>query len=544
MPSGMKEAVFNTRERLVSTDQNRAQKFKGADVAELMRAMVDTGQGTDDLDAAGVQTLNTVQGTPLVGEVFSGLMVKPQLGATTLDLLVDPGVAYVLDPDSAPDDSSYKYVRDPGVTTLATLTMTANGAGSARIDVIEVQDASSVVETDNRDIFNPSTGLFTATSVTKARASSFTYRVRLGVAGAGFPGVVQGWMPLCVASVPAGATGNDQMTFWDVRPMVGDRAFAPHNIKLDLPRPFPGTRAAVNTRVSAGKALMNGLAEYIVGNRRVGGRIRRGTPDTAANVDSVDLQDAANLSSGFSYVASGLYFVYLLLPFGLPRWARYTNAADGQRVPRSPRGIIAVSAVVPSHLYGSPGSVVALPTSTGLGGSTATGVCIEAAFSTAGSMPASADLDSVWTHDTDSGAIATTTFTAAGGGTSAQATWNLSENVSYPANARAIHVMLSVTFPLRHAQYMDLAGGHVDVQDTAGNKLSSHLTPTYSQGNPTGIDLAATTVSQRMRIPVPNQYPLTPGGAWTLFWETGYVNIGTDPAASASLKIVGWETGP
>src|ERR1700729_3903361 len=214
MASGDKEMVINSLARAVSTDQTRMQKFANADRAELFRFLLDISMGSDDLDANGVLTQYTTQNNPLNAEIIgNGLTVKPVVGA--LDLLVDPGLLYLLNPDAAPDDSNYKYVNDAGIGTTGLLAMTANSSGQTRIDVIECQNlVNATAETDNRDIFNPSTGAFNATTVSKAVKGYLTYRVRAGTPGSGFPGTAAGWLPLAVASVPTATTTNDTICFW------------------------------------------------------------------------------------------------------------------------------------------------------------------------------------------------------------------------------------------------------------------------------------------------------------------------------------------
>src|ERR1700723_1968692 len=134
MASGKKEMVYNSLERLLSTDPNRAQKFSNADLAAIYRYMMDFPMGTDDLDASGVMTQVTTTNSPLNGEILNGLMVRPNIG--TLDLLVDPGLAWLLNPDAAADDDNYKYVKDAGIASLGVLQMTANTSGQTRVDVV------------------------------------------------------------------------------------------------------------------------------------------------------------------------------------------------------------------------------------------------------------------------------------------------------------------------------------------------------------------------------------------------------------------------
>lgn len=363
MSSGSEKITFNSLERLVSTDHNRLQSFVARDRAEAYRQIMSVSSGTDDLDAGGVATEFVTQENPLRAEVLNGLLVRPQVAS--LNVLVDAGILFAVDPDAVPvaDDSVYKYVRSPGIPTVGALAMTANASGSIRIDVVECQRTGAVdqvAETDNRDLFNPTTGLFTATTLTKATQSTLTFRVRAGTPGGGFPGTAQGWLPLAVASVAAGATSCDQVTFWDVRRLMSDRLFSSYNLALSKPI---NRWSQWNATVLSAAA---GIFEGALNTRRIGGRVRPGT--VAVDAQAVDLTVAANRDPAFALVANRPWYLYALTPFALPRWARYTDAVSGTRVPRSPRGILVASTVAPDADGRSTGTV-GLPTATGLAGS-------------------------------------------------------------------------------------------------------------------------------------------------------------------------------
>src|SRR5579859_1434896 len=103
----------------------------------------------------------------------------------------------------------------------------------------------------------------------------------------------------------------------------------------------------------------------------------RGSPGTDF-AGYVDLDESANQELGYAFPA-GLSFLYLLTPFNLPRWARYTDASAGTRTPRSPRGIPLVSTVAPQHWTGKPNATITFPAIFGFAaGSTNSGVCIAA----------------------------------------------------------------------------------------------------------------------------------------------------------------------
>lgn len=367
MSSGNSSLKFNTRERVISTDQNRAQKFRDAYIAQVLRALVDTSHGTDDLDAAALNVPYSTLDTPVRAEILRGLCALPQTGSTSI--LVSEGEAYFVSPDAEADDSVLKYVADPGVSTLGALVVAANASGSIRIDLIECQWAISTSETDTRDIYDPATETFSPALVTKVQKGALTYRVRQGTPGAGAPALASGWLPLAVASVPNGSTNNDTVTFWDVRPLIADRAFGTFNLQRDKVSRGPCLAWASSID---GSYLLRGEVDAVFGDRRIGGRIRSGGA-VSVDADSLDFTAAANQEPAVAFTSGQPWYVYFAFPLGLPRWARYT--ATGARLPRSPRGIPIVTNKAPTA-KGLPASAISLPTSTGLGGSTSNAVAL------------------------------------------------------------------------------------------------------------------------------------------------------------------------
>ena len=162
MASGQKRMVINTREKIISTDINRLQAFIGTQDAEELRWML-----LAPADEGGAATVSGSATTPPNAMVLNGLWARPEVG--TVNLFITPGVIAMVDPDAPPsaDDSPCKIIVDDGVLLGGALVLTP-GAGSTRIDIVECSRTTQVLETDNRDIYNPSTGLFTPASVTKA----------------------------------------------------------------------------------------------------------------------------------------------------------------------------------------------------------------------------------------------------------------------------------------------------------------------------------------------------------------------------------------
>jgi hypothetical protein len=542
--SGFKEMVINAQERAVSVDVNRLQKFKSLDFAEMFRYMLDV-TGNDDLDAGGVIVEPNTQENPLRAEIVNGILVKPQ--PASLNLLVDPGVAWLINPDSTsttsgPDDSNYKFVRDPGVTVAGTLAMTANAGGSPRVDVIECSWANATSETDTRDLFNPSTGLFAASSVTKARQASLTYRVRAGTVGGGFPGTAAGWLPLCVAMMPAGGTTVDNATFWDVRPLLSDRVFTP--FAMQVSRPF--IRNAIFSASTLTAAT--GLMDVFFNNRRIGGRLRSGS--AVADADSIDLTAAANQAGTLTFTANRPWYLYLVLPFGLPRWARYT--ASGTRLPRSPRGIPLVAMTAPDA-DGNPSAALTLPTATGLGGTVSVGACVAAGHNN------SVSVQKGFSGDNENGIMLYSgngsgnnpsfsqdeTIEATGATFGATPTvgarYSLTAGTHYPPNARGILVEFEVDITVAGAPTagatIEMAVASYPPNATTNMNYATAESTTPAVGNGTYTQFRFTRW-----LPLQTVYPST--AAPTLQLEAVYALLGggagTIALANPKLHIIGW----
>jgi hypothetical protein len=559
MSSGAKRLQINPSERALSSDINRLQAFQGADSSEERRVLSNTSVGADDLDAGGLYVPFTTQQNPAAAEVLGGLLVQPQIGVGNLNLLITPGVARVLDPDAIPntDDSPLKRIIDRnGVQTIGALVMTANASGSTRIDVIECSRITSVIEIDSRDIFDPVSGLFTAASVNKVITDVMSYRVRLGTPGAGFPGTALGWCPLAVASVPNTATTNDVITFWDVRPLVSDRIHAPTRkgqarnrtrditMSCDAQRHTPAAILTGQCDVTGvdGTAFPN----VVAGLYRLGGVVRRGTPgaDSPFGIDGVDLNDAGNHSTTFA--AAAVNYVYLLEPFGLSRWARYTDASTGARQPRSPRGILVVTSIqpgFPSDGTSSPLSPVPLPASTGFTGqSTAQGACIACWQPSAGVPGNSFSVDrGVHTNGSFNQASTAAVITNTGGGTYT-AVWSLAGGTVVPDNAIAVYVTLNLTilvpmapgagnpFTATPSIDLDLLGGGALVLGIAFG-VSEKFT---LQNGSTGGAVAFSVSLARVRV------PLAPGPTSLRAFVT--LTGATSVLAPTNMFVLGWES--
>jgi hypothetical protein len=422
--------------------------------------------------------------------------------------------------------------------------MTGNSSGSTRIDVIECQFVLNTVETDNRDIWNPATNTFAAATVPKATQGGLVYRVRQGTAGGGFPGTASAWLPLAVASVPTGTTTNDTVTFWDVRPLIEDRIIPPHNVGADYPR-WGRVDYEVNTQLSAGKALLVGTVDVSgsdaltpsPGKRRLGGRLRASgiSADKPAGFDGLDLNDANNWAGSIS---NGVAYVFLLeSPFGLPRWARYTNVASGSRQPRSPRGFLVVTqATGPTAGWGTPGAAIGLPTSTGLGTATVTkGAFLGAVLFTGGvAGPTYASGRTQWSTSTSSSpspifAALTGTITTVTS-TSGYATFGLTGS-AYPISAKGIHAVVKLTVSTA-AQDVEVSSY---VFDSTNTFLLATAEDTVVATHGDGV------ITRTLHIPLPTSYPVSRSGnprtlRVNVIGQSANISINT-----ASLQVYGWD---
>ena len=344
--------IINPRERAVSVDINRLQAFGAAGPVEQDRYLID-GQTSPFIGSNGVILLGVGGETPLRGTVLGGLLFQVQNG--TINGLVTPGVLLVASPDSPVnvDDSLYKRIVDAGIAAPTPgFVLTPNASGLPRWDVVECAVTDSLLESDNRDIFDPSTGLFTPVTVDKVRESRLQYRIRIGVPGAGFPGVVSGWMPIATMLVPNGTTNFDTVFIWDVRPLAADRCAAPLN---QTGYTHKGQQFfETSNPISNVSIRILGTIDGWVDAYRIGGKFNN------LNVTSALLQEP-----GFSTAPGQRWYLYMAVPFGLPRWAGYL-AAPLARVPGDLRGLPLVSNVRPDF-NNTPFHGATMPAAYGLG---------------------------------------------------------------------------------------------------------------------------------------------------------------------------------
>lgn len=522
--SGLQHLIWNFQERVVSDDFNRAEQFAASALAELLRLPL-TAIALES-EAEGKTTPAATAGNPLRAVVFEGIRFRPEIGTTTG--FVEPGCALVVYPDASPHpaDSPARLLLDPGVQSAGTLTLTAGGGG-ARVDVVECQPTNVVTEADSRDVFDPSTGLFSPSLVNKVARGGLTYRIRTGTAGAGFPGTASGWLPIAVCLVPSSATTWDDCTVWDVRPLLADLARPPHVVSEDFPRVRQSGSAI---HVGAGVWQAKGVVDGELNGWKCGGELA----PSASGADFLLLNSAGGRQEpGFSAVASTPWYLYLVQPFGLPRWVQLTpSTSGGQRRPIGPRGIPVFTQKAPEGLSGRAGSAIALPTATGLGSSSSNALAVmSGAFASAAAFCGVVVADG-WSEISEGG-ISTSPTSGAG---TLTVTYRLVGNTNVPAHARAVRVRFLTTYTDTPG-YITSFARRIQVYDAAGGNLLYAKRRTTTEGIPVGGSFVDTFEAD-LEIPpnYPGGTPQTIDVQLTITATSG----GAQVFSSQSMLTVGW----
>jgi hypothetical protein len=447
--------IYNTREQVLSTDMNRSEAFAEANQDEILRFLLASGTypgfvfPTTGQNIAGFTEDHTVTETPTYGQVIGGLLCRPI--DNTMNVVIDPGVALVVDPDpsASPDDSPYKLIRDPG----ATVTLTQNISGQTRIDVLECSRLDLVTESDSRNQYDTTTGLFTAVSFNKVAIGQFQYRIRAGTAGAGVPSPAQGWMPLMVIGVPTGTvTQLNACSFWDVRPLVSGK----YRGGTNRPEHFYHFKYCRGTAyISGSNVLFEAQAEVCdQWGYRLGGNLQ--IPGAGGNIGSnIDVTNAGNQEAGFTITNGQYYYVYLAVPFANnlpllgPRWVRYGRYAGGALQPIEPVGMVVVSKTAPDEVGAA---VLSAPTSSGLS-CQLRGYCIGLSWMAGGVMDtfiAEGNRFVIGGYSLGAGARPLIT---GGTATANVATWTMTAGTDFPKCARSVQMTISAPITPAAGQY-------------------------------------------------------------------------------------------
>ena len=198
MSSFIRRIIWNTRERLTSTDLQDVQTLQHRALLEATVLLASGG------------------GTRRHG-VVSGLQVTVLGGG--MDVSVSAGLATIAAIAPTADDSASQWVE---LESAQTVTVGAADPVNPRWDVIEIEAADAVELSSLRDIFNPALGTFTPATVEKRRRSTPTLYVTAGTPAAvpTFPSGSAGRLPLGYVYVPAVAVALDLNSEVLCRPML------------------------------------------------------------------------------------------------------------------------------------------------------------------------------------------------------------------------------------------------------------------------------------------------------------------------------------
>lgn len=320
--------LISTRERAVSNDIVRAQDLFGQDMMEIIRGI--SGLVTDP-DTASIEDRKVV---------FQGLAPTP--GGAGLSVDVTPGIGAIQANAGVPaaDLSAYELVRrrDSNIN----LVLAAADPVNPRFDLIEVEAADDLTESQNRDIFDPATNTFNPALVEKIRRAGSSFTVTTGVVAANpvvpaFSATATDRMPVGIIRVPALAAAIVDSDIIDLRPLYNPAPFTrAHGLLSGLKLTTPDLAddsAAFN--VLAGEAFVDG--QYV----------KRAAGSTQTFADVGDANTA--------FAGSTWYYVYLVAcRDGVGCRPRHENS--------NVDGIIIVSDVQPDT-EGRPLSALAFPNS-------------------------------------------------------------------------------------------------------------------------------------------------------------------------------------
>jgi hypothetical protein len=437
------------REKLLSTDVNRAIQYGDAALLEILRYVFLTRSSLASEWNDGVWVDYSSRAAPMIGEVLGGLTLTPTAGS--LNFQVSAGAIIAIDPTSqdAAEDSPLHY----GVGGTENFVLTTNSSGSTRIDVVEVSIIEYVSETANVDVFDEDDGLFNPTLVDKVAYGRIQTRVRAGTPGGGVPAAVEGWLPIYLVSVPTGVTSDfheGPCVFWDVRPLVHQRS------RFGIQRGeyrTPGTEtylddASIYTAVAGPQ--IQGYVRAVINGRYVDGSV-------ASPYSSVlDLGTSTHYENGYTPGASQNYYLYLCVPMMagsgshpyakgtsviLPQGAGFQDQAPADKIPPC-RGLILASATAPDP---DGTATISAPTWAGLGAMH--GLLIGFGATNSASDPAPLNVAKRTLsrqNNTSGGSVAVISVTGAVNG-SGHITLTLTQGTDFPSNATRVRGFLKYT---------------------------------------------------------------------------------------------------
>lgn len=450
--------IFNTRERLTSSDLNLMQRRIGWWVAEQMNALHNKSTFNHITQPGKETILTSSSGTQAHGDVFSGLLVVPH--ASYLE--VQGGIAGIVQPGLSDDahDNTYVIAGHDGVTN-ATILYTTNSQGVGVWRIVEMQAVDSLMSNASVDIWNALTKLFTSSIQSKLRRAILQFRIREGVVGS-FPVLDSAWVPIAAIYVPPGVSGYDYCDVWDVRPLVSARSSARFSRVFSQVTDWnDGAGAAAWPRTLRANYYSDSINQKIVGHALVeaqnylaGGRLINsvpaegadfgGTGDTGGDASYFAPYQIKNRALGYTPTLGVHCAVYAVFPAGLPRWARWTEThGDSGRYLAGPCGILITDAMVdvgsgPESLNFTGWKLISMPTTCRMSG-THPGVQIAYLSMhriTAGAVASSSCAGGRFVEGTSGGPQLATTA----GPTAAEAELVLHRGVSFPNRATEVSI--------------------------------------------------------------------------------------------------------
>lgn len=208
MASNNRRVIFNTRERLLSTDFNDATALFHAKSTDEVAAAL-TGDFYKNSGGAGAQSgiigggYVSTDGVSLNASVSPVIGLKYGTGATSLD-------------------SPYLKIESAAATTIDLSTFV--DGGNPRWVCIEVAPGDTAEVVSTRDVFQPALGTFTPVSVDKIRAPAPVFTVNAGTPAASpaLPLGTAGTVPLAYVYIPAAAAVLLTSDVVRCRPLLGN----------------------------------------------------------------------------------------------------------------------------------------------------------------------------------------------------------------------------------------------------------------------------------------------------------------------------------
>jgi hypothetical protein len=210
--------IYNTRERILSTDLNDTQALVDANLDNGL-VMSSVGPGSA---AAG---FGVAVGSFTASGVVDGLQCQANNPGVSLEVEVLPGLAYKVGTAPTSLDTTLRRIELPSSYVLD---LTALVDVLDRWVAIEIAPADALELAALRDIWQPALGTFIPAAVDKIRAPFAVVTANAGVPNANpsLPDGTPGTIPLAYVFLPAGAVSISSTSFVHCRPLYGnfDRA--------------------------------------------------------------------------------------------------------------------------------------------------------------------------------------------------------------------------------------------------------------------------------------------------------------------------------